>query len=70
MLYCKSCADRWKEILIKQQLNDIVMAKNNQKETEGKAVETTSVNSSAKPNINKIVEDRRKVLLDSKQVNK
>lgn len=68
---CKSCEERWRIILANQEKNNIMTKKVLKKEIEEIDViveKEQYVNS--KPNINKIIEDRRKVLLEDKTVNK
>ena len=65
---CKKCGERWNQVLRQQQLNRNTMAKDKKTE-EVKQVTETNVNT-AKPNIEKIIDDRRKAIIDSKQVNK
>jgi len=66
---CKTCGDRWKEILIKQQLNQNTMKNSKEEKDETAAVAVTEA-ISKKPNIEKIIEDRRKSVSEGKQVNK
>ena len=67
MLECKNCQDRWR-IVLANQLNTLDMKDSKSKDTtEEVVVESQTSN---KVNVDKIIEDRRKVLLEGKTVKK
>ena len=66
---CKTCSDRWRIILANQQNNNI-MKDDKKVSNDETVVGKVEVPVQGKPNIDKIIKDRRKALLEGKTVNK
>lgn len=71
---CKPCEERWRIVLAQQ--SKIENMKDSKKKEAAEEVVTTQTEVQAAPvvtaklDFNKLVEDRRKVLLDGKTINK